>query len=248
MKRNVLQFNDIKEMLNEDEMRGILGGCGEGGSGYVDGGTLNTVTIYPTNPGGYTDYGNGGGYGDGGFGYGQNNYGAGQSNGGGGGGSTGGTTMTYAQKMAEAMNRLFPGFMANHNNMIITTDTPPGFTLRADNSFLDANGNTVFGNVYRSGNLTIISISKYVLDNIAANSQDGIIGHELVHALNIEQNYNEYITNYAQFRLNSELAAYNYQMDRAMSIRDQATVDRCMAEINSLIAKGATGGYSSKVE
>lgn len=244
------------EILNMDDLISTKGGGAAGYYGYSTWEEFIYAADHGDVPdGSYYEDGVSGGYGvqgdygstlpflhlDGGYG--------GWSDGGYGG--YGGSSDTTA--VINYVNTNFASYLANNPNVIIRVSQTPGDSSvtynTQDKFYKDSNGNTVYGITYKSGNLIFVDISPGVGDEISMGNSDLNIEHELLHAQHIRENGVMYQNNREQFNLNSEYAAYYnqwYDAVQTFGATSQQAIG-CQNQMNSLIANGATGGFSTSI-
>jgi|GEM_PF-6744333 len=261
MKRPKLNLDELSkelEMLDAEYLRGLKGGYGEYG-GYntweelweamQNGYQPPEGTYYPggdpSGTGG--DYGNDNGYGgynnqwpggyppgtDGEYG----DYGMGGEYGDYGG------YAGYEHLTSDLIDRIqnnYSLFFSSFHDTIVKSgsDVPSGYTMGSDGEYISPQGVTTYGITYKSGDLTFIYISPHVM-NLDESTSMGLIGHELIHAMHISQHADLFASDYSQFALNSEGAAYQFQRDYAESIGDNITKNKCEEYMMELETQGA---------
>ncbi|SDJ04339.1 hypothetical protein SAMN04487898_101157 [Pedobacter sp. ok626] len=267
LKLNLDQLSEELEMLDPEHLRGIKGGYGEsGGSGGYGGynsweelwNAMQNGYVPPEgtyNPGGSGGYGNYGGYNGGWPGWyppgGSGGYG-GYSPSGGYGGGYGGYGGPNPSATLELINRVqnnFSQFYGHFPNAITIAGStaPQGYTINSEGQYINTvSGAASYGLTYKSGDLTFVYISPYIM-NLDETTSMGLIGHELIHAAHFSEHSALYNSNSSQFKLNSEYAAYKFQRDYYISTGDTESRNLCQEQMDSLEAAGADTTWRSSL-
>ncbi|MEX6686680.1 hypothetical protein QTN47_04200 [Danxiaibacter flavus] len=152
---------------------------------------------------------------------------------------------TYTTSM-DYFKAHFQNFKTNHPVVFVDNEAPPGYTMNGDRRFVDARGNVSDAATKLVNGFIFIYVDSYVLNTEMPDFvRQEILGHELVHAKQIEEHYDMYVNNNAQFTLNSEYAAYQYSLNSAKAAGDQVGIQFFQNLLNTDYSGGKAANWTS---